>query len=146
MPDYMAVVTVAAGPTSADITIDGTFVPIGPSDAGCLGGQNVITSNVDPIPFVFHAKGIKGFPVTLGIVLSPLPKGEDIKFNPPAYNIPESATLSVPDGKIPLKKVAAAEDVLMSSVKGGAVNGTDPGKKHSPAHAKAAASKGGKGQ
>ncbi len=132
MPDYMAVVTVAAGPTSADIAIDGTFVPIGPASSGGLGGQNVITSSADPIPFVFHAKGIKGFPVTLGIVLSPLPKGDDIKFNPPAFKIPESTVLSVADGKIPVKKAAAMESVMMPPA-GGAVHGANTGKKNSPA-------------
>ena len=112
MPNYWAVVTVAAGPTLVDITIDGTYVPLGPSDTGGTGGHRVIASESDPIPFVFHAKGIKGFPVTLGVVLSPLPSGDDIKFNPPAYTIPESGILAVTDGKIPIKKTAAAQDAI----------------------------------
>jgi hypothetical protein len=108
MPNYWAVVTIAAGPTLADITIDGTFVPIGTSSTGGLGGHRVINSNADPIPFVFHARGPKSFPVTLGIVLSPLPSGPDIKFNPPAYKIPQSGILSVTNGQIPIKNAATA--------------------------------------
>jgi hypothetical protein len=109
MPKYWAVATIAAGPTYADLTIDDTYIPIGPSSAGGLGGHRVIDTEADPVPFVFHAKGFKGFPVTLGIVLSPLPSGTDIKFNSESYKIPESGILSVTDGKIPVKKVAFAD-------------------------------------
>ena len=110
MRKYWAVVNVAAGPTFADLTIDGTFVPIGPSATGGLGGHRVLESDKDPIPFVFHARGIKGFPVTLGIVLSPLPSGADIKFNPPNYKIPgsgaDSGVLTVSSG-IPINPAAS---------------------------------------
>ena len=106
MAKYWAVVTVA-GSTLADITIDETYVPLGPSNTGSIGGHRVLDSASDPIPFVFHARGVKTFPVTLGIVLSPLPSGADIKFNPPDYKIPQSGTLSV-NGNIPIKSAGAA--------------------------------------
>jgi hypothetical protein len=144
MPKFWAVVTVT-GSTLADLTIDGTFVPIGPSDAGGLGGHRVIDSAADPVPFVFHARGPKNFPVTLGITLSPLPSGADIKFNPPAYNIPQSGILSITNGAIPIKPVAAANVPLAMAIDG-LVAKKSPAKKAAPARVKPAVKKGGKGK
>jgi hypothetical protein len=52
--------------------------------------------------------------------------------------------LYVPDGKIPLKKLAAAENVLMSSVKDSPV--IDPGKRNSAGRATPDESEGGEGR
>jgi hypothetical protein len=145
MPKYWAVVTVDAGPTLVDITLDRTYIPLGPSDTGGLGGHRVVDSAADPVPFVFHARGIKGFPVTLAIVLSPLPSGADIKFNSQGYKIPESGILTVDDGKIPIKTVAAANVQLAMATVGNVAVKT-PAKKAAPAKAKRAATKGSKGK
>jgi hypothetical protein len=150
MPKYWAVATIATGPTYADLTIDGTFIPIGSSPAGGLGGHRVIDSEADPIPFVFHAKGFKGFPVTLGIVLSPLPSGSDIKFDSVGYKIPDtggsdSAILTVSDGKIPIKKEALA-DAQVAVALDSVVVKKAPAKKAAAVEVKPTAKKGGKGE
>jgi hypothetical protein len=144
MANYWAVVTVA-GPTRADITIDGDYIPIGPSATGGLGGDRVIASVADPIPFVFHAAGVKGYPVTLGIVLSPLPNGSDIKFNPPAYQLPADGSVLTVNGSIPLKPAAAgvavAPGLLTSQIKVGTAKDSAPPKKSASGKKKAAATK-----
>jgi hypothetical protein len=83
--------------------------------------------------------------VTLGIVLSPLPSGADIKFNPPAYKIPESGILAVTDGKIPIKNLATASVQLAMAI-GGTVAKKTPAKKAATAKAKQTGKKGGKGE
>lgn len=108
MPDYKAVVTVTGGSTNADITIDGTPVPLGPTAGGGQGGENIVTSAANPIPFVFHAVGPTGYQVTLKVVLSPLPNGTDITFSPPAYTFPNSTILCIANGGIPFKAPATA--------------------------------------
>lgn len=143
MPKYWAVATIAAGPTYADLTIGDTYIPVGPSSAGGLGGHRVIDTEADPVPFVFHAKGFKGFPVALGIVLSPLPSGTDIKFNSEGYKIPENGILSVTDGKIPIKKVAP-EGAQLAVVLDDAVVKKTPAKKAATVKVKPPVKKGGK--
>jgi hypothetical protein len=102
MPRYKAVATVAAGPTNANLTIDGEDIIIDD-----LRGSGIVDSDEDPLPYVYTATGPAGFPADLTVVLTPLPAFPDINFTK-KYVVPDDDQLSDRDGKIPIKKAGTS--------------------------------------
>jgi hypothetical protein len=103
MPRYKVEATVAAGPTNADLIIDGEDVIVDD-----LKGEAIITSDKDPLPYTYEATGTAGFPADLTVVLTPLPAGAPINFTK-KYVIPGGDLLSDDDGTIPIKKAGNSQ-------------------------------------